>query len=125
MTITILRPAVYNLRQAIKAGKNKALGVVDDVAGTATKPQITIKKKPEVTIKSVTPANSGQVSGAEILAEQNKTTLVKSNNITSHADDVKNSMPQQSGQISINGTNIPETEKCFKTFFDLCVGQTN
>ena len=106
MTITILRPAVYNLRQAIKAGKNKVLGVVDDVAGTVTKPQITIKKKPEITIKSVTPANSGQVSGVDILAEQNKATLVNQRNV-----------PRQ---IAIKETVLPESEKCFKTFYDLC-----
>ena len=120
MTITKLRPAVYNLRQAIKAGKNKALGLVDDVAGTATKPQITIKKKPEVTIKSVTPANSGQVSGAEILAMQNKATQVNSNNTTRRADDIRTSIPKQNGQLSIKSKELPESDKCFKTFYDLC-----
>lgn len=114
----ILSPAVYNLRQAIKAGKNRALGLVDDVASAATKPQITIKEKPEVTIKSVTPASSRQVSGADILAEQNRTMLVNHRNTSSQVNNVGVNPVSNPERVNIKGVSAqPEFTR---KFAELC-----
>ena len=103
----ILTKAVYNLRQSIEASKIK------NAVTIASKPKFTIKK-------GVGTSTSQQVSGAEILAMQNKATQVNSNNTTRRADDIRSSMTKQNGQLSIKSKELSESNECFKIFYDLC-----